>query len=295
MNEQEIKVEGTPIQSAENVSVDTPNVQAQRKIYTTKADSYIREVGVFDWNLFGAISCVRYPDGKLEVVDGGHRLYLVKKYLPDVTEVPAIILNGNSKEWTVEQSAQLFHRLNGTCSKAVNNEEKFVAQVLGKEVGALELEKGLKECKARVTSADNTVGLKKGKTIKIAKWQSFWKKDQNRTKKACELINEVYNLDGHYNVMFLEGLINLIKFIDKDLMDWDKYETDFVSFLEDKSKTVEQNKMSYPQLRKDNHYGISVAYGLYCDWYDWCKINNKRAPFAKKVIGEVYAKAGQLE
>ena len=155
MDKQQIKVEGTPIQSAVMVSIDTPCVQAQRKVYTNKADSYIREVGVFDWNLFGAISCVKYPDGKLEVVDGGHRLYLVKKYLPDVKQVPAIILNGSSKQWTVEQSAQLFHRLNGTCSKAVNNEEKFVAQVLGKEAGALELEKGLKQCKAKVTSNDN--------------------------------------------------------------------------------------------------------------------------------------------
>ena len=126
MIDNEIKVKGTPVQSAENVSIDTPNVQAQRKIYEKKADSYITEVGEFDWNLFGVVICVRYPDGKVEVVDGGHRIYLVKKYLPDVTEVPAIILDVASPE----QAAQLFHRFNGTCSKSVNNEEKFVAQVL---------------------------------------------------------------------------------------------------------------------------------------------------------------------
>jgi len=273
------------------VSIDTPNVQAQRKVYTNKADGYITEVGEFDWNLFGVIFCVKYPNGKLEVVDGGHRLYMVKKYLPDVTEVPAVVLNVD----TQEQASQLFHRMNGTCSKSVNNEEKFVAQVLGKEAGALELEKGLKLCKAKVTSADNTVGYKKGKTIKIAKWQTFWKRNQTNTLKACELIDEVYHLDGHYNVMLLEGVIKLISFVDSQMMDWDKYERDFVSFLEAKATTVPQNKMTYPQLRKDNHYGISVAYGLYCDWYDWCKIVNKRAPFAKKVIEEVYVKSGQQD
>ena len=61
-------------------------------VYTNRADNYLNEVGCFDWNLFGVISCVQYPDGTIEVVDGGHRLYLVQKYLPHQQTVPAIIL-----------------------------------------------------------------------------------------------------------------------------------------------------------------------------------------------------------
>lgn len=286
-----IMVSGRPTQKIQPVSVDTPNVRAQRKIYTTKAESYLQEVGEFDWNLFGAILVVEYPDGTQEIVDGGHRTWLVKQYLPEVQSVPAIILKVNDEA----EAAQIFHRINGTCSKSVNNEEKFVAQVLGKEKGALKLEQGLKMCNARVQSNGNVVGLKRGKTIRIAKWRTLYTRNAAITEKACGILNDVFANDDHYNVLLLEGLITLIDFMEKQSFDFNRYENDFVAFLEDKSKITEQNKMTYGQLRKDNHYGISVAYGLYQDFYYWCKINNKKAPFAIKVIGEVYAKAGQQD
>ena len=284
----EITIKGQPVQGATMVSVDTLPVKAQRPVRPTNVDNYIKEVGEFDWNLFGVVLNVQYPNGQQRNVDGGHRLDMVKIYLPDVTEVPAIILPIEDEE----EASTLFHRLNGTCSKSVNNEEKFVAQVLGKEAGALKLEKGLKQCKAKVTSADNVVGDPKGKTIKIAKWKIFWKNDREATKNACEIINDVFHRDGHYNVMLLEGVIKLIQITNSFQLDWSKYENLFVDFLHTKSQTVEQNKLTYNHIRKDNHYGISVAYGLYCDWYDWCKINNKRAPYAKRNIAELYNKAG---
>ena len=284
----EVKVKGQPVTGAQLVSIDTPPVKAQRPVRHKNVDNYIREVGEFDWNLFGVVLNVEYPNGVQENVDGGHRLDMVKRYLPAVKQVPAIILPVKDEK----EASQLFHRLNGTCSKTVNNEEKFVAQVLGREAGALVLEKGLKQCRAKVVSADNVVGDSKGKTVKISKWRNFWNRDSQRTIQACDIIQDVYPNDPHYNILFMEGIIKLIEFMDNQMVEFDKYQTLFIDFLQDKARTTEQNKMNYPQLRKDNHYGISVAYGLYCDWYDWCKINNKRAPFAKKLLQEVYDRAG---
>jgi hypothetical protein len=278
---------GEPVQTAVQVSVDTPPVQAQRMVYTNRADNYVKEVGYFDWRLFNVITCVQYPAGTIEVVDGGHRLYLAKKYT-NKTTVPAVILKVNDEK----DAATLFHRFNGTCSKSVNNEEKFVAQVLGEEAQALILEEGLIQCNASVKSAHNVVGAPNGKTITVSKWKALWKRDPQLTVAGCELLDSVFTTDSHFSPMLLEGVVTLMSKYEQYSVDWDKHADNFQAFMASKASQTPQNKISYPGLRKDNHYGISIAWGLYQDYFDWCKIHAKPIPFSKKQLQNDYNNAG---
>ena len=93
-----IKIVGEPVNTCNTVSVDTPHVKVQRTTKTNRINKYYKEVGAFDWRLFGAVMVVEYPDGIREIVDGGHRLWFVKNYLPEIQEVPAIIIPCPSRE-----------------------------------------------------------------------------------------------------------------------------------------------------------------------------------------------------
>lgn len=286
----DIEVVGTPVESAEQIDINIPSVAVQRKLYQNKALNYIKEVGSFDWNLFGVVTVVEYPNGTRELVDGGHRRYLAQTCFPDLTHIPGVVLKVNDEQ----EAARLFHRFNGTVSKNVNKEEQFVAQVYGEETAATELAKQLQDCNLFVQSNELTVGSHQPgrKSIKIAKFREFIRKHPQSTKRAVSVMHAVFR-EPNVNIIVLQGIMTLIEFCERFVsVDWDKVEPDFVEFLITKHSLVPQSKMTYPQLRKDNHYGISVAYGMYCDYFDWCNMNDVVAPFPKKAIRAEYDQAG---
>lgn len=304
MSEVEVKVYGTPVKGAITVPVDLPAVACQRKVYKQRARNYIKSVGEFDWNLFGVISVVEYPDGNREIVDGGHRVFLVKEYLPHISEVPAVVLPVEDEQ----QASRLFHRFNGTASKSVTAEEQFVAQVLGDEAEALNFEKVLRRCKVCVSSNGIKVGSDIGtgyngaeqksimfipKEVRISKFKELARFNEEHLTTACNLINSIFYNDKTMNMMLLQGIVGLLKFFEQrgEEFNYDKFE----SFLSDKAKSTPQSKMTYPELRKHNHYGISIAYGLYNDMSDWAKINNLSMPFPLKVIKQAWESAGSVE
>mgnify|MGYP001605758749 CR=1 FL=1 len=107
------------------------------------------------------------------------------------------------------------------------------------------------------------------------------------------MIDSVFRAEKQFNVLFLEGLVTLVNRFGSYGVEWTSHEDNFSDFLELQEMTGKSTKkMTYPNLRKDNHYGISVAWGLYQDYFDWCKHNGKAIPFAKKRLQEDYNNAG---
>ena len=289
----DIKVVGTPVQTAEQISINTPSVAVQRKLYKNTALKYLKEVGCFDWHLFGVITVVEYPDGRREIVDGGHRNFLAKHCFPDIETVPGVVLKVDNEQ----QAARLFHRFNGTASKNVNAEEKFIAQVFGEEDSAMYMAAFLDTCNFHVESNQQTAGSKRSdsKSVKISKFRDLANRYPNSTQIASHVIHSVFN-DANVNTILFQGLVTLIEWCNSQpTVDWFKFEDDFIDFLTAKNTMVPQNKMTYPQMRKDNHYGISVAYGLYQDFYDWCNLNDVKRPFRLKLLKEEYDNAGSQD
>jgi hypothetical protein len=294
MDYSSIKIEGVQTEHLHNVSVDTPHVTAQRKVYTNKADSYIKEVGSFDWSLFGIPLVVKYPNGRLEVADGGHRLWLLRQIMPEVKQVRVSIVDVKDEA----EASRLFHRINGTCTKSVNNQEKFIAKFLGQESYALNIAKSLIQAKAFVESNGNIAGLDrpKGNSITIAKFEQLHKRNKTELIETCNMIHSVFDGESKYNAMLIEGIMTLRDKFKQYLTEWSSYEDDFLEFLECQAGIGKKQKnFTYSHLRKDNHYGISIAWGLYQDFNQWLEFMNRKTPKLYRKFETDYTEAGKQE
>lgn len=280
------KVIGKPVDKIEVVNVDINQVGVQRFAKPGKVNSYVKKVGGFDWRLFGVITVVRYPNGSLELVDGGHRIKMLREYLPDVSVAPAIILDVENKQ----EAATLFHRFNGTASSPVNPEERFVAEVMGAMEESVDLANVLEELELKVIGNADTgsfVGDPNGRETKISKFKNIYKGNQYHTTKAVEIINSVWNKDQALSPTFLQGLVYLLNYVFSNVDNSAVYEEflDNISmYLENLESTQfkPMRDLTYPELRKDNHYGVSIAWGLYNDYYAWIsgylKKQGRRSP-----------------
>lgn len=207
MDYHSVKIEGSPVGQLHNVSVDTPPVKAQRKLYTNRSDNYLKEVGAFDWNLFGIPIVAEYPCGKQRILDGGHRVDLLKKVMPERKQVTVSIVKVKDEA----EASVLFHRLNGTCIKTVNKQEQFIAKFLGKESYALKIAQSLVFANAYVESNGNIAGLGRpnGKSITIAKFEQLHKRNKKELIETCNLISDVFYDESKFNAMMIEGIMTL--------------------------------------------------------------------------------------
>ena len=128
----------------DRIPVDTPLSVCQRDYKKQNVYKYIAKVGGLDRNLFGYATAIRRKsDGKLALINGQHRIHLVKIVSPTTQEVPAQIIEVNDADFDTYGS-KLFHEFNGTVSKGLSNEEVFYAKVLAKDQDSLNVEKVLK-------------------------------------------------------------------------------------------------------------------------------------------------------
>lgn len=284
----EVTVKGNPISHIENVSVDIKQALVQRVMRPNSAESYLKQVGEFDWNLFGAVLVAEYPNKERELVDGGHRVYMAKKSIPNIKTVPALIAQVNNEE----EASQLFHRYNGTVRKNVNPEEIFISKYHGNEKDAQFIATGLQHCNLRVTNGKISVVNDTNKTIKVTKFAQMYKRDQATAILTARYIDEAFPNEKSVNVILFMGIFELIRTFSKFNESWGKWEASFIEFLNSLGTMEPQSKLTFPEMRKDNHYGISVAWGLYEKWYTYLKQQNKVKPFALKKMRELYLTAG---
>lgn len=128
----------------DRIPVDTPLSTCQRDYKKQNVYKYISKVQGLDKNLFGYATAVkRKSDGALALINGQHRIQLVKIISPATKEVPAQIIEVDDADFDTYGS-KLFHEFNGTVSKGLSNEEVFYARVLAKEDEALDIERVLK-------------------------------------------------------------------------------------------------------------------------------------------------------
>lgn len=127
--------------TGESISVDTPLHVAQRDISISDIKKWAHKHQGIDWNLFGYATAVKHSDGTLELINGQHRIQLVKWLLPDVQVVPAHIIeigtDGN------DYIGKLFADMNGGSQRRLTPEDLLWAEVIGRESKALHVKKCL--------------------------------------------------------------------------------------------------------------------------------------------------------
>jgi hypothetical protein len=125
---------GTPAKG-DTISVDTPLHEVQRPLHEHSIKKYIDRIGTVDWNMFGHVKVVQYADGSQYIIDGQHRISLVKTLSPKTKQVPAHIIFVDG----TETAAQYFAYLNGVMVRKITNEELLWSEVIARDPDALNI------------------------------------------------------------------------------------------------------------------------------------------------------------
>jgi hypothetical protein len=194
------KIVGTPAPGA-RVSIDTPPAEAQRPYNDDDVLRYIERSQGLDWNLFGYVTVVERSDGSRVLINGQHRIGVVKKVDPSCQEVPAHIIRSDDPEY----AARLFGLMNGVASRHLTREQLLWAEVLAKDKDALDTQRVLVAANLSCGKVNEDPDRRQ---VKRANFEKCMKFGVSETLYATQLLYRSYP-DRDFDLL-LSGLTKLL-------------------------------------------------------------------------------------
>lgn len=244
---------GTPAPGS-TVPITTQLHPVQRPLNDFAVRKYIDLVGTIDWNMFGYVTAVEYPDGSQAIIDGQHRISLVRTLAPHIKEVPAHIIHVNQDEY----AAQLFAYLNGVAIRKVSNEELLWAEVIARDPKALYMLQMLK--RAKLSCGQVNEGHIK---VSRATFRKCLDLSESATVTAASMIKNAY--PGRDNIdLLLHGLVKLLSLKEySDLTNNLTCGKMFKEWFEESFPFQHDYKQACFKVYQNNsQWQIGIAYGL---------------------------------
>lgn len=268
---------GTPA-PGDRISVDTPMHHCQRPYKRQNVYKYIAKIKGVDWNLFGyATALRRRSDGYTAVINGQHRINLVKLMLPAVTEVPAHIIEVDDSDFDI-YGAELFNGNNGIVSKTVSNEELFYSLVQAQDPDALHMKKVLE--KLNLSCGRVNVNPLHSPVV-YANFQKCLKLGETATERAVLLMKSAFN--GQVADDPLHGLVFLFSHPEyQDLSDSKKLVGQrFAQWFTTlgQSGLITLSDLKFRKYRQNPSWQKGIAYGLVNNFNRW--LTTKSLPAVK--------------
>lgn len=269
----------------DRIPVDTHMHVAQRDYKKQNVYKYIAKIGGVDWNLFGYATAVkRRSDGALAVINGQHRINLVRIVLPNITEVPAHIILVDDAEFETYGS-KLFNESNGVVSKQLTNEELFYSQVLANNPEAVYMKTILEQ-----------LGLSCGRVnqdpkhhpVVYANFSKCLKHSEAATICAVELMKKGFKSVADDPLHGLTFLLSLPEYsvlgdtktkVGKDFEQWFTVGVPMFHNL---------NDLKFKKYRANPSWHKGIAYGLLKSFAQFQRKNSKTAPPAIATIKRLY-------
>lgn len=275
---------GTPA-PGDSIPIDTPMHKSQRAYKKQNVYKYIAKVKGLDWNLFGYATAVkRKSDGQLAVINGQHRINLVKIVSPQTIKVPAHIIEVDDEDFDTYASA-LFSQFNGEVSKSLSNEELFHSQVLAKDPKALQMEQILIKCglSCGVVNQSSTTY-----PVVYATFRKCLDLSEDATIRAVELMKIGFKSVADDPLHGLVYLLSLPEY--KDLGNNKlKIGKDFEEWL---TKAVPMfhtlNDLRFKKYRANPSWFKGVAYGLLKSFAKFQRNHSRTAPPKISTIKKIY-------
>ena len=267
---------------ADRVSVDTPMNITQRNLHRRDIYKWIEKHKGVDWNLFGYVTVVQYPDGVREMINGQHRTDLVKMILPEQTEVPAHIIHIDDQDY----AAKLFAAMNGGSSRKLTTEELFWSEVIGKEPFALYVKEQLEKMNLSCGKVNEGKGRKQ---VKYPNFIKCLKMGEEATAIAVSLIDSAYSDQG-IDDQVLSGVTRLLSL--KEYADYGdsnttlgkQFEEWFTGSLADNHQLTE---LRFNVYKNTSQWYNGVAFGLAKKFSHFQKRRNRRS-IPISVIKDIY-------
>lgn len=248
---------GTPA-PGNRVNVNTALAFSQRDLKMQKVKDYAFQQNGVNWDHFGYVKVVQYDNGKLEILDGQHRLQLVKDLLPEVREVPAHIIHG-----TPEYAAQTFVDLNDIGITPLSAEEKFWALVVAKESKALLLQNVLEKTRYSIGKVNAKEDHRPLRFPNAKKAIGF---GASAFIRSCAICDEVWP-KGRISDQLISGMSRLLSIPEyEDVGNPNrKIGRDFVQWLHFVNKAIPSNvqtALEFGKLQNKGPWYNATAWGL---------------------------------
>lgn len=240
---------------SETIDINTPLHEVQRPLKPNSILKHITMIGTIDWNMIGIVTAVEIG-GQQFVIDGQHRLTLLKTFAPGVDRVPAHIIrvDRNNEEY----AAKLFAYLNGVASTRPSQEEILWAEWIAREPHAIRIATVLEQ-------AGLTCGMinEGHMTVSRATIEACMKLGIEETLYAAELIKAAYPERKECNQL-LHGMVTLLSMPQyrgymNNLTLGKMFRVWFVEHFADDNKYKEA---LFVALRPATAWQIGIAYGL---------------------------------
>jgi hypothetical protein len=174
----------------DRIPIDTPLAACQRPYKERNVFKYIAEVKGLDRNLFGYATAVkRKSDGQLALINGQHRINLVKIVSPGTLEVPAQVIEVDDADYE-SYASRLYQGFNGTVSRGLSNEELFKSSVMAQDPYALYVESIIEKCNLSIGEINVAPG---NCPVVYASFVKCLKLGENETIRAVELLKQGFN------------------------------------------------------------------------------------------------------
>lgn len=282
---------GTPAKG-DRVSINIDSVDSQRDLNETKCWEYINKHGGIDWNLFGYVKVARFPNGVEKLIDGQHKTWCVKQILPDVTEVPADIIDCSPMD-----AAKYFDELNGGSNNKISPEDRFWSQVCRGNDFAVVLKNTLEKTKFSIGKANRKENCR---PMKYSAFRKSLACGETQFLRACEIIDEVFPKDRGYDLL-IEALSKLFAVKEyQDLMDGSRgIGKNFVTWLKSLRNDHAQTpgKFKFKKYYNAGPFSVAVAYGLAKYFFATERSKGRKTPSVKIIeqVWQKHAKSAELE
>lgn len=265
---------GTP--GRDRVSVDAPMAIAQRPFHPDNVRKHIiKTEGQIDWNLFGLATAVRNKStGETCIINGQHRISLVKTLDPTVLEVPAHIIDEDDEQYV----ARLFGLMNGGASNAVTREERLWADIVARDPHALAIESMLVRCNlgCGIVNSQNSDG-KPNIQVNVATFEKCLAVGDEATVKAVSLIRCAYptvtkNIDQQLLglVTFL-GLDEYKKIMDSNTQVGQRFVYWFTTVLPE-STSFDKGLKFFANRNWSPSWEVGIAFGIATKFKYWLNV-----------------------
>lgn len=284
---QQLDIHGVKPDNQIEVPIETENFDGNRTPRANDISKYLIDQGGFYWGLYGSplVARVKSEGGKRYVYDGGHRKAMYEVFFPDATTFPATVVEVED----MAEVSRLFHRINGSASKNVNNETRFINQVIGEEA---EIDKSLKLLKKTdmvVMQSEKSYvpvnNLNPRWKIKAKAVEELTKMDENHVIIAVELYkksHKTHNAIENVTGQIVKALAHIFK-MEKQYFQTNGYD-DFCTWYETAANAHPGKDIWL--FREHSHDRLELKYtgtavGTWMAYCGWCRMNLSGSKIAR--------------
>lgn len=256
------QVKGQPC-SIEQLDIDSLTLnKTQRMLDQQHAWRCIKQAGGLDWHLFQPLNVVRKSTGQVEVIDGQHRLEILRMVMPEQKTAPCRVIETDDDR----EAARLFTQLNLKLIKRVKDTDLLWAEIIEGDRKALKIEKVLKDLGLRTGRVNQDQGTM---SVDLPNFRRSLNWGEAETRRAVGLYQQAWPEEKQINGDVLTGMVRLLTFdhYRKDLAPGTMYGDDFDHWFVAVFQHLDVNRAKYENYRNARSgWYDGVAWGLLEDF-----------------------------